>query len=195
VYEQSPASEEVSAMTGAWWVAALVGVLSIAAGVIVVVKPSDSLKTLAVVTGIFILIDGILAIVGAVFGEGGNAGLVAILGVLSVVIGILLVRHPIGGVKAVALLLGIWLIAAAVVRAVVAIAIPGHRLRRLIVAAVLGIAGIVIVSDPHIGYTTLALIVGISFIAYGVTMLVLGLALRSVGHVVSPGAHHGAVAT
>jgi uncharacterized membrane protein HdeD (DUF308 family) len=182
-------------MAGAWWVAALVGVLSIAAGVIVVVKPSNSLATLAVVTGIFVLVDGIIAIAGALFGDSTNAGLVAILGVVSVIIGILLIRHPVSGVTAVALLLGIWLIAAAVVRAVVAIALPGNRLRRLLVAAILGIAGIVIVSEPHIGYATLAVIVGISFIAYGVTMLVLGMALRTVGDAVSPGAHHGAVAT
>jgi uncharacterized membrane protein HdeD (DUF308 family) len=195
VYEQSRASQDVSAVASVWWVPALVGVLSIAAGVIVVAKPSNSLATLAVVTGIFVLVDGIIAIAGALVGDSGNAGLVAILGVVSVVIGILLIRHPIGGVKAVALLLGIWLIAAAMVRAVVAIAVPGGRLRRLVVAAILAIAGIVIVSEPHIGYATLALIVGISFIAYGATMLVLALALRTVGHEVSPGAHHGAVAT
>ncbi len=195
VYEQSRASQDVSAIAGGWWIAALVGVLSIAAGVIVIVKPSDSLKTLAVVTGIFILLDGIFAIAGALFGDRQNAGLVAILGVVSVVIGILLIRHPIGGVRAVALLLGIWLVAAAVVRAVVAIAIPGNRLGRLLVAAILGIVGVVIVSEPHIGYATLAVIVGIGFIAYGATMLVLGLALRTVGDEVSTGAHHGAVAT
>ncbi|HUE27876.1 MAG TPA: DUF308 domain-containing protein [Solirubrobacteraceae bacterium] len=195
MYEESRAAEDVSAMTGGWWVAALVGVLSIAAGVIVVVKPSNSLATLAVVSGIFILADGIIAIVGAIFGDSRNAGLVAILGVLSVVVGVLLIRHPISGVTAVALLLGIWLIAAAVVRTVVAIAVPGDRIRRLVVAAILGIAGIVIISEPHIGYATLAVIVGIGFILYGASMLVLALALRSVGHSVSPDAHSGAVAT
>ncbi len=185
VYEQSRSSEDVFAMAGGWWIPSLVGVLSIIAGIIVVVKPSNSLATLAVVTGIFVLIDGIVAIVSA-FGRTENAGVVAILGVVSVVVGILLIRHPIAGVTAVALLLGIWLIAAAVVRVVVAIEIGEHRLRRILVAAILAIAGIVIVSDPHIGYATLALFVGIGLIAYGVTMILLGLALRTVGHAGSP---------
>ena len=194
MYERSGSPQDVAAIAGAWWMAALVGLLSIVAGVIVVVKPSNSLATLAVITGVFILIDGIVAIVSA-FGPGENAGVVAILGVVSVIVGILLIRHPISGVTAVALLLGIWLIAAAVVRVVVAFEVGEHRLRRLLVAAILAIAGIVIVSDPHIGYTTLALIVGIGFIAYGVTMMVLGLALRTVGHAVSDETHRGAVAT
>jgi uncharacterized membrane protein HdeD (DUF308 family) len=184
--EQSLSPEDLRAMTGGWWIAALVGVISIIAGIIVVAKPSNSLATLAVVSGIFVLIDGIVAIVEALGPDTGHRGLIAILGVVSVVVGILLIRHPIAGVTAVALLLGIWLIAAAVVRVVVAFALGEHRLRRVLVAAVLGIAGIAIVSSPHIGYATLALIVGLGFIAYGATMIVLGLAIRTLGHVASP---------
>jgi uncharacterized membrane protein HdeD (DUF308 family) len=63
-----------------------------------------------------VLIDGIVAIVAPLGPDTENRGLVAILGVVRVVVGILLIRHPIAGVTAVALLLGIWLIAAAVVR-------------------------------------------------------------------------------
>ena len=182
MYESRAASEDLPDVTGAWWIASLLGVLAIIAGIIVVAKPSNSLTTLAVVTGIFVLFDGIGAIVDALVGNTEDHGLVALLGVVSVVLGILLIRHPIGGVKAVALLLGIWLIAAAVVRLVVAFAVPDHRLRRLVAAAILGIVGIAIVSEPHIGYATLAVIAGIGFIAYGASMIVLGWALRTVAH-------------
>jgi uncharacterized membrane protein HdeD (DUF308 family) len=162
--------------------------------VIVLVKPSNSLETLAVVTGIFVLLDGIVALVEAL-GVSESRGVVAVLGVVSVVIGILLIRHPVAGVTAVALLLGLWLIAAAAVRVVVAVAVGDHVLRRLAVAAVLAIAGIAIVSSPHIGYATLALIVGLGFIGYGAAMIVLGAAIRSVGHEVPPSAGHSAVTT
>lgn len=196
MYESPPAPEDVRAMTGVWWIASLVGVISIIAGIIVVAKPSNSLATLAVVSGIFVLIDGIVAIVEALGRDTESRGLVAILGVVSVVVGILLIRHPIAGVTAVALLLGIWLIAAAVVRLVVAFARGEHRLRRVVVAVILAIAGIAIVSSPHIGYATLALIVGLGFIAYGCAMVALGLAIRTVGHAASPpAAPHEAATT
>jgi uncharacterized membrane protein HdeD (DUF308 family) len=179
MYESPPSSEDVRAMNGVWWIASLIGVISIIAGIIVVAKPSNSLATLAVVSGIFVLLDGIVAILEALGRNAEHRGLVAILGVVSVVVGILLIRHPIAGVTAVALLLGIWLIAAAVVRVVVAFALGEHRLRRVVVAVILAIAGIAIVSSPHIGYATLAVIAGIGFISYGIGMLALGWAMHS----------------
>lgn len=184
--ESRRSSEDVGAVTAGWWIASLIGVISIVAGIIVIVKPSNSLATLAVVSGIFVLIDGVVAIVEALGRDTENRGLVAVLGVVSVVVGILLIRHPIQGVTAVALLLGIWLVAVAVVRLVVAFAVGDHLLRRVIVAVILAIAGIVILSSPHIGYATLALIVGLGFIAYGAAMVVLGLAIRAVGHAAAP---------
>lgn len=188
MHESKASSEGMRDMSSAWWIFSILGALAVIAGIVVLAKPSNSLATLAVVSGIFILFDGIVAIVDALIGSTENRGLIAILGVVSVVIGVLLVRHPIGGVKAVALLLGIWLIAAAVVRVVAAFAVPEHRLRRLVGAVILAIAGIAIVSEPHIGYATLAVIVGIGFIGYGAMMIVLGWALRTVGHAASPAA-------
>jgi uncharacterized membrane protein HdeD (DUF308 family) len=173
-------------LTWGWWLALLIGAVSVVAGVIVILKPSNSLSTLAVIFGIFILIDGIVALIAALTGDAQNRGLVAVLGALSVIAGVLLIRHPLGGVKAVALLLGIWLIAAGFVRLVAAFAYPGNRLWRIVVALVLGIFGIVIVSSPHIGYATLALIAGICFILYGLGMLAAGWALHTIRHETLP---------
>ncbi len=185
MYEAPPSSEEIRESTKAWWIVALIGLISAVIGIVVIAKPSNSLSTLAVITGIFVLVDGIVAIVESLLSHTENRGLMAILGVVSVVIGILLIRHPISGVRAVALLLGIWLIAAAVVRLVVAFSVAEHRARRLVVAAILAIAGIAIVSSPDIGYATLALILGIGLIASGIANIVLGLAIRAVGHTAS----------
>jgi uncharacterized membrane protein HdeD (DUF308 family) len=172
-------ASELRALTWGWWLALLIGVLAIVAGIIVILKPSNSLSTLAVVFGIFILIDGIFEIVGAIAGDTESRGLLAVIGALSVIAGVLLIRHPLGGVRAVALLLGIWLIAAGVVRLIGAFAYPGNRIWRIMVALVLGIFGIVIVSEPHIGYATLAVIAGICFILYGIGMLAVGWAMHA----------------
>jgi uncharacterized membrane protein HdeD (DUF308 family) len=172
-------ASELRALTWGWWLALLIGVLAIVAGIIVILKPSNSLSTLAVVFGIFILIDGIFEIIGAIAGDTESRGLLAVIGALSVIAGVLLIRHPLGGVRAVALLLGIWLIAAGVVRLIGAFAYPGNRIWRIIVALVLGIFGIVIVSEPHIGYATLAVIAGICFILYGIGMLAVGWAMHA----------------
>jgi uncharacterized membrane protein HdeD (DUF308 family) len=173
-------SRELRSLTWGWWLALLIGVLAIVAGIIVILQPSNSLSTLAVVLGIFILIDGIIAIVEAIADDTESRGLVAVIGALSVIAGVLLIRHPLGGVRAVALLLGIWLIAVGVVRLVAAFAYPGHRIWRIFVALVLGIFGVVIVAEPHIGYTTLAVIAGICFIFYGLGMIAVGWAMHAI---------------
>jgi uncharacterized membrane protein HdeD (DUF308 family) len=116
------------------------------------------------------------------------------LGVISVIAGVLLIRHPLGGVRAVALLVGIWLIAAGVVRLVAAFDAPDHRLLRIIVAVVLGAFGVAIVAEPHIGYTTLAVIAGIGFILYGIGMVAVGWAMQVIRRHGVPAAG-GSVAT
>lgn len=172
-------SDALHELTWGWWLAVLMGVLSVLAGIIVLAKPSNSLATLAVIFGIFVLVDGIIELVAALSGGSPNRGLLAVIGVLSVIAGVLLIRHPLGGVRAVALVLGIWLMASGVVRFIDAFG-EDHVLWRILVALVLLVVGVVIVASPHIGYATLALITGIGFICYGLGMIAAGWALHVV---------------
>jgi uncharacterized membrane protein HdeD (DUF308 family) len=174
--------DDVRALTWGWWVAILTGAISVVAGVVVLAKPSNSLATLAVVFGIFVLVDGIMDLVGAVVRGSRNGGMLAVVGVISVIAGVLLIRHPLGGVRAVALIIGIWLVAAGVVRFIAAFETEERRVLRIVAALVLVVAGIAIVSSPHIGYATLALIAGLGFIVYGVGMMAYGWALHAVRH-------------
>jgi uncharacterized membrane protein HdeD (DUF308 family) len=168
-------------LTWGWWIAILTGAIGVVAGVVVLAKPSDSLATLAVVFGIFVLLDGIMELVGAVVGGSPNRGMLAVVGVISVIAGILLIRHPLGGVRAVALIVGIWLVAAGVVNFIGAFDAE-RRLLRILASLVLIVAGVAIVSSPNIGYATLALIAGLGFIFYGIGMLAYGWALHAVRH-------------
>jgi uncharacterized membrane protein HdeD (DUF308 family) len=189
---RSVANDEMSESTSAWWLFLLFGLVSIAAGVIVLAKPEGSLATLAVVAGVFILIDGMFDLGVSISRHTENRGLAAIMGVLSVVVGVLLIRHPIGGVLAIALLIGIWLVAVGVVRFVGAFE-REHRVWNIVVALIEVAAGIVIVASPPIGFATLALIVGISFIANGVATFALGWIMHSLRHEEAGPAFHTGV--
>jgi len=173
-------AEEVKEATGGWWLVALVGLLSLVVGIVVLFKPGESLATLAVITGIFLLVDGILELLASLFHGTQNRGLVAILGVITAIVGVLLIRHPVQGVTLVALLLGIWLITIGVIRIVAAFESVAHRGMGIVVGLIELIAGIVIVANPNIGYGTLAILVGIAFIINGAGMLALGWAMHTV---------------
>jgi uncharacterized membrane protein HdeD (DUF308 family) len=162
-----------------WWLFLVLGVISVIAGVIFVAEPSNSINVLAVVFGIFALIDGIIELVLSFGHHTENRALAAILGVLGIVIGIILIRHPSHAAAAVGLLIGIWLVAAGVVRFVRAFVASAHPVLQIAIALLEIVVGIAIVSEPHIGYATLAIIVGIWLIINGVIALVMGFAVRS----------------
>ena len=172
--------EELREVTWGWWLFVLVGVLSVAAGVIILFKPGDSLAALAVIAGIFLLVDGIFELLSSLAVRTRNRGMVALLGVLTAIVGVLLIRHPIAGVEAVALLIGLWLIAVGVVRVATAFDEHEHRGWHVFAGALELIAGIVIVASPSIGFATLAILVGIGLIMNGVGMTALGWAMRTV---------------
>ena len=171
---------EVKESTWSWWLLLLVGLLSVAAGVVILFKPSESLATLAVIAGIFLLVDGILELGSSFMRSTPNRGMVALFGVLTAIVGVLLIRHPIGGVTAVALLIGIWLIAVGVIRFATAFEEYEHRGWYAFAGILELIAGIVIVANPDIGYTTLAILVGIGFILNGIGMAALGWGMHEV---------------
>jgi uncharacterized membrane protein HdeD (DUF308 family) len=177
---ETPYQAEVKAFTGGWWLLLLVGLLSIVAGVIILFKPSESLATLAVIIGILLLVDGILELVDSFFRETPNRGMVALFGVITAVIGVLLIRHPVGGVTFVAVLIALWFIAVGVIRFATAFDEPRHRAWYALLGLVEMVAGVVIVANPNIGYATLAILVGIAFILNGFATAMLGWAMHEV---------------
>ena len=179
VSDVEPSPEEVRQFAQLWWLPVFLGIVSIVLGGVVIAKPDHSLRALAVIVGIFILLDGIVQLVGAFAGDRANRGLLGLLGTVNLLIGIVLIRHPVTTVRVIALLIGLWLIAAAVIRLVVAFDTQGDRGGRILIAAVEGIFGIVIVASPHISFATLALLVGLSLIANGIGLIVFGVLLRT----------------
>ena len=164
----------------AWWLLVVVGVASLVAGVILVLKPSNSLATLAVVVGIFLLVDGIIELVSSFGHSVEHRALAVIVGILGITVGIILIRHPTHAVSAIGLLIGIWLVAAGAVRLVRAVTLGVGTLLRLVIALLEIAVGIVIISEPHIGYATLAVLAGIWLILNGIGTISLGVALRTV---------------
>ena len=81
------AASEFAEISRAWWVLALLGLLGVVAGIIVLAVPSISLATLAVLTGIFLLIDGIVEVTSALVDAEENRALIAIFGVITAIAG------------------------------------------------------------------------------------------------------------
>lgn len=181
------ARDDVLETVRLWWVIVVVGLASVAAGVILVARPSNSLKTLAVVVGIFLLLDGIAELISSLGRGREHRAMAAIVGVVGIVIGIVLIRHPTSAVSAIGLIIGIWLVVAGAGRLIGSFVSGGPVLLGLLLGLLELAVGIAVIADPHIGYATLAVLVGICLIINGIGTTALGFAIRGAGeHVGTP---------
>jgi uncharacterized membrane protein HdeD (DUF308 family) len=155
------------------WLEPLAGVLTIAVGAILIAISGDELETIAVLMGVLVVVDSVIEIIGSVFGAGDSAH-GPLFGVVGVIAGVLLIRHPVTTVAAVGLIIGLWLICAGVLRLAVTLTLSGS-LWGYVIALVQIAAGIAVVANPNMGVSTLAVLVGIAFVLNGLVLIIHGL--------------------
>lgn len=174
--------EPLETVARAWWLGLVAGLISLAGGIFLVAYPGPTLTVVALLVGIELLIAGVFVIVGALGQSSGSRAWGVFGGALAFIAGVIVVRHPSGSILVVAMAVGIYLILAGVLRLVGAI--EAHEGRGwLVFAALIDLAlGIVIVSWPQFGITTLAIVLGIVLIVRGLALIAIALALRGLGH-------------
>ena len=168
------AADNLRPITSLWWLPALFGVVTFGVGVFFVVSPHETLSTFTVIAGIFLLFDGVLAIFGSIFGNGEGRGLLALIGVLSAIAGLVLIKKPFDTLVAFTLIVGVWFVVAGIVRFVVALGSPEGRGGNILTAILDLIAGTLILAWPDLGLATVAVIIGIVLIMRGALFIVAG---------------------
>ncbi len=163
-----------------WWLLVLLGVVALGVGVFFVADPNETLSTFAVIVGIFLLIDAALTILASIFGHVEGRGLVALLGVLSAIAGLILIKHPFEVLTVFALIVGVWFVVAGIARLVSAFGSTEGRVGNMAIALLDVIAGVVILAWPHLGVATFAVIIGIALIARGLLFIIAGWQLRKI---------------
>jgi uncharacterized membrane protein HdeD (DUF308 family) len=178
----SPDRPIAGALGRHWWLILLRGICAILFGVLALVWPGLTLLTLILFYGVFVLVDGVLALAAAIMGGApAPRWWLAIVGLLGIAAGLLTLLWP--GLTALVLLLFIagWAIAAGVMQIIGAI-----RLRKeidnewfLIAAGVLSVLfGIALALQPGVGALASVLVIGAFAIAYGVVLVLFALRLR-----------------
>jgi uncharacterized membrane protein HdeD (DUF308 family) len=159
------------------------GVISILFGMAVFAKPGAGLLTLAVMFGVFALIDGTGNIVSALSGrrETDTWWVLLLVGLAGVGVGLLSLLNP--GITALALLfyIAIWAIATGLLHLVTAI-----RLRKeitgefwLALSGLLSIAfGVFLMARPGAGALSVMWIIGSYAIAFGLVLIALAMRVR-----------------
>jgi uncharacterized membrane protein HdeD (DUF308 family) len=165
------------------WVLAF-GIITLLVGIVTLAWPGRTLIVVAVLFGIQLVIMGIFRFVAAfAAGDvgGGTRVLYALLGVLSLIIGLYALRHVLITLLALALLLGIFWIVSGAVELFNALAHSEvqHRGWLIFMGLLSVVAGIIVLAYPGISLVTLAIVLSIWLLIYGAMEIVVAFRIRS----------------
>jgi uncharacterized membrane protein HdeD (DUF308 family) len=153
----------------------------------VLASPGRTIQVIAVLFGLQLVEAGIYRFVDELATDdesGGTRVLLALLGVLSFIVGLYALRNVLVTIAALALLLGIFWIVNGAVEAFTALSHRGMQGRgwTIFMGLLSIVAGVVVLVYPGISLATLAIVLGLWLLLFGVMEIVLAFRLRSVGH-------------
>jgi uncharacterized membrane protein HdeD (DUF308 family) len=163
------------------------GIVTLLAGLLALAWPGRTIVVIAVLFGAQLVVAGIFRFVAALAADderGTTRVLLALLGVLSFIVGLYALRHLLLTIATLALLLGIFWIVNGTVETFTALSHRGMQGRgwTIFMGLLSVVAGVVVLVYPGISLVTLAVVLGVWLLVYGVMEIVLAFQLRSVGH-------------
>ncbi|GAB3874169.1 HdeD family acid-resistance protein [Kibdelosporangium lantanae] len=170
----------------AWGLVVLRGAMALLFGLFSLIWPEITVLAFALLFGIYALADGVGLLMDAFRNpDRSNRGMRILGGVLGILAGLIAIIWPGLTVAALAIIVGVWALVTGVTEIVAAI-----RLRKQIEGELmLGLAGllsaifgILVLAWPLAGAVTIAAIIGIFALVYGVVLIGLGLRLRKLAH-------------
>jgi uncharacterized membrane protein HdeD (DUF308 family) len=165
-----------------WWLFLILGLVSVIAGILAIVYPDITLLALGLFAGISLLMIGIMEIVEAIAGSPDSRALTAIVGVLSLLAGLVCLRRPGESLLALVIVLGFWLIVEGVVKFIRSFSELEDRALIMMLAILDIVLGILILALPDLSLVTLAILFAISLLARGVFAMITAFRLRGYRH-------------
>ena len=162
------------------------GILTLALGVVVALRPEDTIYFFAFVIGIWLFVAGLFRIVVAIADDDDTTGtrwLIAILGVISVIIGILFLRHTDETLTSLAFLIGLFWVVGGLIEFFTAYSDRSGQARwfRVGMGVLAFAAGVVTLVWPGITLLALAVVIGVWLVVYGLLEIALSVQLRRLG--------------
>ena len=166
-----------------WWLLLVSGIVSLIVGGALIFSTQGTLTLIATLIGIWILLMGLIRFLMAIFdSDGDDRWIVAVVGIVGVVLGVVVIRNQEAAIATVVVLVGIyWLIAGLVdvFRAMSRRDMPNRGWQ--IAGGLLSIAaGAVVLLWPAASVQVLAFIAGIYLVMAGIVEIVGSLRLRRV---------------
>jgi uncharacterized membrane protein HdeD (DUF308 family) len=163
-----------------WWVFVLLGGIAIVAGVLAIAYPDLTLRALGIILGAYLLVWGVFTLAAAFAPEtpAPLSVLRVLVGFVGIVAGLICLVRPGASLLALLIAFSFWFILIGIADLVRAMESSRDRAWIALLGVVSVAAGVIILGNPDIGLTTLALLVGIGLLVRGTLEIIVGLTLR-----------------
>ena len=177
-----------AAISRLWWLPLIRGILLLALGAYAMLRPGMTIDVLTKVLGIYLIAEGIMAIVAGVLREIPSRGWTIVRGIIEILVGLFVLGHSafVGGITTTTLmyLLGIGAILAGIAEIVAAIqdrkAIEGEGWMML-GGALMIVFGVLLLIAPLAFGLLMVRLLGLFAVVYGISLISLAWRARSFG--------------
>lgn len=172
-----------------WWLILLSGIVAVLAGIVAIAVPGITLLVLGLFLGISLIVTGIGSILVGVSTGGDHPGaqvLAVLIGFISVAAGLFCIARPGAGILAVLFSVAFWFVLTGVGDLAIAYRRPEHRVWHAVLGVIGVVAGIVLLANPGVGLSTVALLAGLGFLLRGAAEVVLALQTRRLEQALRP---------
>jgi len=165
-----------------WWTLLITGAFGVAFGAAVLVWPDVSLRIMAALAGVWLLVTGLARILGSFLPDGTGVVrhlLSGIVGIVILIAGMICLRDLASRLAVLALIFAVTWILSGVAGVIVAFQYAGATRFALLVAGVLAlIAGVVLLATPSLSLTTLVVLTGVGSLVVGAGEVVVAFVVR-----------------
>jgi uncharacterized membrane protein HdeD (DUF308 family) len=159
------------------------GLITFALGIVITFRPGGTVRVLAVIFGIWLLVLGAFWIILAIAERSDTGGFrfgMLLLGLLAVLIGLLVLHHPFETVAVLGFIIGVFWVVGGITLIVAGLSheAEGRRTRPVVLGLIYAITGTVCLVYPGLSLTILAVILGIGLIVSGIIEVILAFQIR-----------------
>ncbi|MEV8508892.1 DUF308 domain-containing protein [Actinoplanes sp. NPDC051475] len=177
------AATELRSMPVPWWTLLATGICGVVFGAAVLIWPDLSLRIMAALAGVWLLVAGIARIIGAFLPSNGGSivrhVLSGIVGIVVLIAGLVCLRDLVSRLAVLALLFAVTWILSGLTGILIGLQRTGSaRVGFVAVGLISLIAGIVFLVLPDVSLTMLVVLTGVSSLIVGLAEVVLALVLR-----------------
>lgn len=172
-------------MARPWWEMVLRGILLLVLGVIAMVYPDITIAIIILLFGAIILVEGIFLVIGAIMVKAEDPMWVVLLigGIISIILGSIILAWPDLTARVVLFLIGAWALIVGLINLMWAIKVrKNEEVTGKGIHALFGIVGIsfglIAIAWPEETATTLIVIIGILIAIMGILLMVAGFMSR-----------------